>query len=754
MANRFVDAFRRVNRPPPPEPSIALRVAVAICSLIPITALMTGDLISGPVVWAGYAGIPFGYWFSWWRREHEDWWAKLILTVLLMVAFGGFVTSVIRVGVASVSETQEPLAALFIWVQLLHSFDVKGRRDLSFSIAAAVAMIAVGAVVALDSGYGVYVFTFIPAVATALFISRRCELRDIASSGSSFLPHADGTMESSPTKKSRQALHAVRSAAALAAVAALTGVAIFAFMPRIKSGKTFNLPFSVKAQTGLASGGFRVENPGIEEGGSGGGEQTSVNGGYFGFANNMDLSVRSRPTDEIVMRVRTDRPAFWRGMAYTEYTGQSWVAEDTGLRRIDGDPPLNIPETTGTAIGSSLSEEQIQTFYIEQDQPNLVFAAQFPSRVYFPAPGLRQDSNGSLRTPVSVGADTVYSVISRRPAVDLDMLQAGDDPPYGAKLEPNTARYKQQMESFLAVPDSVPKRVRDLAEMLAAGKATTLEKVQAVEGWLSENTEYTLDVPSLPEGADAVDQFLFVDRQGYCEQIATAEAILLRLAGVPTRVVTGYTQGRRGVFSGVFDVRGSDAHAWTEVFFPRFGWIEMDPTLHVPRARENPSRFADLARWGKEAVAKLPNWLRAPFRDVARVVGSPLNLIIIAGSVVALVVVGIAVIRSRRRRREQAIEMKLSWYLRAIGRLVSAAEPLGIERNPGQTTQEFIEPVRTGPLSGLPESDRLGQIGEALDRELFSREGLDEDTRRLIEEEIDQIAKLLDLTAREQHQPV
>lgn len=754
MANRLVDAFRRVNRPPPPEPSIALRVAVAICSLIPITAVAAGDLISGAVVWAGFVGVPLGYGFSWWRREHEDWWMKLILTFLLMAAFGGFIFSIVRVGVASVSETQEPLAALFIWVQLLHSFDVKGRRDLSFSIAAAVAMIAVGAVVALDAGYGIYVFTFIPAVASALYISRRCELRDLAGAGSAFASHRTSALDPGPRRVPQRALGTVRSAAVLAIIAAILGVAIFTFMPRMKSGKTLNLPFSVKAQTGLSSGGLRVENPGIDEGGSGNGERTSVNGGYFGFANSMDLSVRSRPTDEIVMRVRTDRPAFWRGMAYAEYTGRTWTAEDQGLRRIDGDAPLNIPETTGTIAGSSLSEEQIQTFYVEQDQPNLIFAAQYPSRVYFPARGLRQDSNGSLRTPVSVDAETVYSVISRRPNVDLEMLQVGDEPPYSTGLDPNSSRYPQKMESFLGVPDTVPQRVRDLAVSLTADKTTTLEKVQAVESWLAENTEYTLDIPPLPDGSDAVDQFLFVDKKGFCEQIATAEAILLRLAGVPTRVVTGYTPGRRGVFSGVFDVRGSDAHAWTEVFFPRFGWIEMDPTTHVPRAEENPSRFSDIARWAKEAAGKLPNWVRAPFRGAARIAGSPRNLAVALALVITSVVVGIYLVRLSRRRRRETGDATPNWHLQVLGRLVGAAEPLGVGWHRGQTTSEFIEPVRAGPLAGLPEGELLNQIGEALDKDLFSRDGLDEHSRLDTERGVDEIVQLLEKVAQDEPQPV
>lgn len=751
MANRFVVAFRRVNRPPPPEPSIALRVAVGLCSLIPLAAVVASDVISGPVVWAGFVGIPVGYWFSWWRREHEDWWVKLLLTILLMIAFGGFIYSIMRTGIASVSETQEPLAALFVWVQLLHSFDVKGRRDLSFSLASAVAMIAVGGVVALGAGYGIYIFTFIPAVATALFLSRRCELRDLANEGSRFSRSQPDAAISRLDTTSRRAFGAARSAAALTVIVAVMGISIFMFMPRLRSGKALNLPFSVKGQAGLQSGGFRVENPGITEGGGDDGEQTSVNGGYFGFANNMDLSVRGRPTDEIVMRVRTDRPAFWRGMSYTQYDGRTWIAEDKGLRRIDGNPPLNIPPTTGTISGRASTEELVQTFYAEADQPNLVFAAQYPSTVYFPATGLKQDSNGSLRTPVSVEAGTVYSVISRRPKADISALESAQEP----VTDPiHKGGSQDSMSVFLEVPASVPQRVRDLATSLTAGTANTLEKVRAVETWLSEHTEYTLDIPPLPEGADAVDQFLFVDKKGYCEQIATAEAILLRLAGVPARIVTGYTQGRRGVFSGVFEVRGTDAHAWTEVYFPQYGWIEMDPTFHVPRADENPSRISEMTRWAKEAIGKLPDWLRAPFRAMARAVGSPSTLLALIGSALVAGLIGILMRRASRRRRLLGTDGASTWPTTVLARLARATAPLGIEHKPTQTIQEFVEPVRSGPLSGDSESTMLENIAEALDRDAFGRCGLDGQARSDIERDVDEIVRLLEAIAEREAQPV
>jgi hypothetical protein len=106
--------------------------------------------------------------------------------------------------------------------------------------------------------------------------------------------------------------------------------------------------------------------------------------------------------------------------------------------------------------------------------------------------------------------------------------------------------------------------------------------VLAFESWIGANVVYDLDAPTPAEGVDAVDDFLFSSRRGFCEQIASALAVMLRTQGVPARLATGYLPGERDRISGVWKVRASDAHAWVEVWFPESGWQAFDPTANVP----------------------------------------------------------------------------------------------------------------------------------------------------------------------------
>ena len=92
----------------------------------------------------------------------------------------------------------------------------------------------------------------------------------------------------------------------------------------------------------------------------------------------------------------------------------------------------------------------------------------------------------------------------------------------------------------------------------------------------SSRFEYTLDPPRL--GENAVDEFLFDTRQGFCEHFASSFVFLMRAAGVPARVVTGYQGGDTNPVDGYMIVRQADAHAWSEVWLPASGWTRIDPT--------------------------------------------------------------------------------------------------------------------------------------------------------------------------------
>ncbi|WP_460829533.1 DUF4129 domain-containing transglutaminase family protein, partial [Massilia agilis] len=98
-----------------------------------------------------------------------------------------------------------------------------------------------------------------------------------------------------------------------------------------------------------------------------------------------------------------------------------------------------------------------------------------------------------------------------------------------------------------------------------------------------QNFVYTLDPPRL--GADSIDEFLYQTRAGFCEHYAGAFVFLMRAAGVPARVVTGYQGGEMNPIDGYLTVRQSDAHAWAEVWLAGRGWVRVDPTAAVAPER-------------------------------------------------------------------------------------------------------------------------------------------------------------------------
>ena len=115
---------------------------------------------------------------------------------------------------------------------------------------------------------------------------------------------------------------------------------------------------------------------------------------------------------------------------------------------------------------------------------------------------------------------------------------------------------------------------------------------------------YTLEPPAL--GASPVDEFLFETRQGFCEHYASAFAVMMRAAGIPSRVVLGYQGGEINPMGEYMMVRQADAHAWNEVWLPRRGWYRVDPTAAVAPERIDAGRSGAIldgigASWGLKA---------------------------------------------------------------------------------------------------------------------------------------------------------
>ncbi len=131
-------------------------------------------------------------------------------------------------------------------------------------------------------------------------------------------------------------------------------------------------------------------------------------------------------------------------------------------------------------------------------------------------------------------------------------------------------------------PNPSPTRVLDLALDLTAGEPTPYDRAALLEAYLRQFT-YSLDAPAPPSGRDAVDYFLFDLKSGYCDYFASAMVVMARASGLPARLVLGYSEGTYDPSGGYFVVRAFNAHAWAEIYFPGFGWVEFEPTPNLPR---------------------------------------------------------------------------------------------------------------------------------------------------------------------------
>jgi hypothetical protein len=137
--------------------------------------------------------------------------------------------------------------------------------------------------------------------------------------------------------------------------------------------------------------------------------------------------------------------------------------------------------------------------------------------------------------------------------------------------------------------------LKRLAQDQTSGQATEFAKVDALANWLSA-PPFRYSLSAAPFGSAAgLLSFVTKTKTGYCVQYAYAMTVLTRLLGIPARFVTGYTAGTPGR-GGDHEVRNTDAHAWTEVYFPTFGWIRFEPTPAGQGTASRPDYMSPLPR--------------------------------------------------------------------------------------------------------------------------------------------------------------
>ncbi len=290
-------------------------------------------------------------------------------------------------------------------------------------------------------------------------------------------------------------------------------------------------------------------------------------------ADSLTLSGARTLSSAIVMEVNAP-PAryYWRATSYDSYDGRTW--RNTASTLLRAEAALRLPEYA--------ARERVRAVLTLFRSSDTLFTPAQPLGASIRAQRLIEVLDEAQAAIVQLRAESLLS-----PGVRYEAEGSLSRASVSELRRASTQYPDWVVERYLQVPPQVPDRVRDLAANITRGSETPFDKATALERWLRENIAYDEALPEPPPDTEASDYLLFHARRGYCTYYATAMVMMLRGLGVPARLAVGYAQGmpllgRASEHSVTYRVTERDSHAWVEVFFPEYGWVEFEPTAAQP----------------------------------------------------------------------------------------------------------------------------------------------------------------------------
>jgi len=432
--------------------------------------------------------------------------------------------------------------------------------------------------------------------------------------------------------------------------------------------------------------------------------------------------------EEVVFTVSTDEPRplppelaahlgdeprvpthYWRDVVHDEYTGRGWKSSLSVIHMVAPGQPLAAPPSFGKRL--------VQTVTRARSEAGFVYAANQPlvvdqfTRVRGDPPGSPSGDLLAIHTRASI---RTYVVTSTLVTATVAQLRAAP------------AEYPAWVQERYARSPVTTGRVRALARDLTAAAPTPYDKAAVIEAYLRTLT-YDTEVPKAPPGRDVADHFLFELERGYCDHFATAMVVLCRAAGVSARHVTGFAAGEYDYHNYQYVVFQKYAHAWVEVYFPGYGWVEFEPTPALttfdrPLGEEQPGPTAKqlLERWEPKEYSEGPSpavWL-------------------LLGGLVAVMVVAAGVMAYYFFRRP-AVGVEQMTVAEAYARLARRADRFGAGPQAWQTPREYLATLRQrlgGGLTRVPwalrqrapdPGDILPDLGTRYEADQYSPHELD-----------------------------
>jgi transglutaminase-like putative cysteine protease len=328
------------------------------------------------------------------------------------------------------------------------------------------------------------------------------------------------------------------AACKLLAQAAPLVVLLFLLFPRINAG-------------------FRFEFRAIRSPSSGFSDRLSP-GNIASLANSTDIAFRAEFPGS---KTRPPGAMYWRGVVMWHCQGMEWRAPYT---------PASISLSSRQSSSGNTIRQRIT---LAPHDARWMFALDRPFEVPTGA--------------ILARGDYLLSVQPIRKPRRYDVVSS-------PKLTGNELTTRERKEA-LEVPASISPAVRELAKSWTAQNSTPRATVNiALQFFRTQGFRYSLSPGEYKK--NDLDEFLFHRRVGFCEHYAASFATLMRLAGIPTRVVVGYLGGEYNDLGHFFLVRQADTHAWCESWFPDSGWTRVDPTSAVAPGRASLDLSSYLAR--------------------------------------------------------------------------------------------------------------------------------------------------------------
>jgi len=243
---------------------------------------------------------------------------------------------------------------------------------------------------------------------------------------------------------------------------------------------------------------------------------------------------------------RQTQPPYWRVTVFNQVQGNSWSRNPV--------VPLEVSIPSGASVS--------QTITVEPSASRLLISLDTAAEISLPR--------------LKVAPDAVFENLrsfSRRTSYTARSFTGGI----------LTGSVPIRRAFYLTLPEKLSPGIRQLAARIRQEGRSDAERLERAEQHFL-NGGYRYSRVGLPTGLDALDQFLFVSKQGHCEFFASSLAILLRAAGVPARLVGGYLGGEYNELGGYYLVSEDRAHVWVEAYVEGKGWVRTDPSRFAVNA--------------------------------------------------------------------------------------------------------------------------------------------------------------------------